>query len=197
MIPNTSPRARAVVLCATDLTNASRDALHAAVRFSSVPGGELHLVHVSSESLEERSTVEKVGAALATSLREIAPEAQASFHVSYGVPWRAIVQVAANVRADLLVVGTHSRKGLKRALLGSVASAVVERAPCPVYVARPADYAAAVPEIEPPCPDCIAVQFASAGEKLWCARHSEKHVHGHLHYAIPQGFGQGSQLLHP
>ena len=37
---------------------------------------------------------------------------------------------------DLVVLGSHGRTGLKRALIGSVAEAVVRHAPCPVLVAR-------------------------------------------------------------
>ena len=44
----------------------------------------------------------------------------------------AILQTAADVRADLIVMGTHGRTGLERFLMGSVAEQVVRRAPCPV-----------------------------------------------------------------
>ncbi len=47
-----------------------------------------------------------------------------------------LVSVAEEAKADLIVVGTHGRRGLKRALLGSVAESVVRTAPCPVLVVR-------------------------------------------------------------
>jgi hypothetical protein len=37
-------------------------------------------------------------------------------------------------------MGTHSRTGLRRVLLGSVAEAVMRRAPCGVFVIRPRDF---------------------------------------------------------
>jgi nucleotide-binding universal stress UspA family protein len=43
-----------------------------------------------------------------------------------------IVQRARDLAADLIVIGTHGRRGLAHALLGSVAERVVQRAPCPV-----------------------------------------------------------------
>ena len=43
-----------------------------------------------------------------------------------------IVQLAAERRVDLIVMGTHGRSGLKHLLLGSVAAKVVRLAPCPV-----------------------------------------------------------------
>jgi hypothetical protein len=46
-----------------------------------------------------------------------------------------------------------------------------------VFIVRPKDHAKAgrVPEIEPPCPECVAARRESQGQKLWCARHSERH----------------------
>ncbi len=48
-----------------------------------------------------------------------------------------IVDTAAEWRAELIVVGSHSRRGLERLLLGSVAEFVVRHAPCSVLVVRP------------------------------------------------------------
>jgi len=47
-----------------------------------------------------------------------------------------IVDEAKEWPADLIVMGSHGRTGLKRLLLGSVAHAVVSRAPCSVEVVR-------------------------------------------------------------
>jgi nucleotide-binding universal stress UspA family protein len=49
-----------------------------------------------------------------------------------GRPWEQIVAVAAETRADLIVMGTHGRRGVARALIGSVAEKVVRMAACPV-----------------------------------------------------------------
>ena len=43
-----------------------------------------------------------------------------------------ILQAAESVHADLIVIGTHGRRGVSRALLGSVAEAIVRTAHCPV-----------------------------------------------------------------
>ena len=53
-----------------------------------------------------------------------------------GDPRTEIVDTAIDVKADLIVMGTHGRRGLKRALLGSVAENVVRTAPCPVLLVR-------------------------------------------------------------
>jgi nucleotide-binding universal stress UspA family protein len=51
-------------------------------------------------------------------------------------PSRAIIDVARKLPASVVVMGTHARRGLGRAALGSVAMRVVHRAPCPVLVLR-------------------------------------------------------------
>ncbi len=53
-----------------------------------------------------------------------------------GRPAEAIIGVAADHQADLIVVGTHGRTGITRVLLGSVARNVMIHAPCSVLVAR-------------------------------------------------------------
>lgn len=47
-----------------------------------------------------------------------------------------ILDTAAQLDVDLLVMGTHGRTGLERFVLGSVAEQVIRRAPCPVTVVR-------------------------------------------------------------
>jgi len=47
-----------------------------------------------------------------------------------------IVELAREWKADLLVIGTHGRRGFSRMLLGSVAEGVVRMAPCPLLLVR-------------------------------------------------------------
>lgn len=49
-----------------------------------------------------------------------------------GDPPGALVRLAESENVDLIVIGTHGRTGLSRLLMGSVAEAVVRKAPCPV-----------------------------------------------------------------
>jgi len=56
--------------------------------------------------------------------------------VRSGDPRLAILDEAAAWEADLIVVGSHGRTGLKRMLMGSVAEYIVRHAPCSVEVAR-------------------------------------------------------------
>jgi nucleotide-binding universal stress UspA family protein len=49
-----------------------------------------------------------------------------------GVPWEEILSVITEVHADLVVMGTHGRRGIRHVLLGSVAEKVVRLSPVPV-----------------------------------------------------------------
>ncbi len=49
-----------------------------------------------------------------------------------GVAWSEINRAAKELGTDLLVMGTHGRRGVARALIGSVAEKIVRTAPCPV-----------------------------------------------------------------
>jgi nucleotide-binding universal stress UspA family protein len=47
-----------------------------------------------------------------------------------------IISYAREIKADLVVVGTHGRTGLSHLIIGSVAERVVRKAPCPVLSIR-------------------------------------------------------------
>jgi hypothetical protein len=120
-------------------------------------------------------------------------------HLRQSDPTLAIVQLAVDVEADLVVVGTHGRGWLAHFLLGSVAEGVVRRAPCPVLVVRPEGATAAnVPQIEPPCPDCLSSRKATEGAVFWCDRHREHHERAHTYHFTPfRDSHQSGMLFHP
>jgi nucleotide-binding universal stress UspA family protein len=116
-----------------------------------MPGAEPHL-----RSHEEAQ--EQARARLAQLLSDYTaqhpqlPLEKIAVYVTTGNPSDCIVTLASAVDADLIVLGTHSRHGLERILLGSVAEEVVRRAPCGVFVIRPRDFLEGekLPEIQPP-----------------------------------------------
>ena len=58
-------------------------------------------------------------------------------HVTFGRPFEEIVRFAKEHQIDLIVIGSHGRRGLSHLLLGSVAERVVRVAGCPVLTVRP------------------------------------------------------------
>ena len=59
-------------------------------------------------------------------------EMQVDTIVRQGVPWEEVHAVADEVDADMIVIGTHGRKGIARALLGSVAEKILRTSRRPV-----------------------------------------------------------------
>jgi len=103
-------------------------------------------------------------------------------HVRHEQPAREIAQLAADLEADLVVVGTHGRRGLSHLLLGSVAEGVIRLARCPVLVLRPKDVAQEAPAILPPCPACVNTRTSSGGAEFWCEQHRERHGQRHTYH---------------
>ncbi len=121
-------------------------------------------------------------------VQHVAAFKRAVTHVRVGRPAHEIAQLAADLDADMVVVGTHGRRGARRLLLGSVAEEVMRLSRCPVLVVRPKDHsseaAEKVPEIEPPCPLCLEVRRKTGGRELWCPRHKEKHGRRHTYHYV-------------
>jgi nucleotide-binding universal stress UspA family protein len=106
-------------------------------------------------------------------------------HLRLESPAHEIAQLASDLEADLVVVGTHGRRGASRLLLGSVAEGVVRLAPCAVLVVRekPSEDAT-IPKIEPPCPRCVETRRATGNRELWCAQHQERHGPRHTYHSF-------------
>ena len=139
------------VLVATDFSECSKTAVDAAIELAKRYDAALTLVHVveiptyayaGSEwmpfdptPLHEaaRETMQK---ALAD-VQKTMPSADAKLQPA-GPAWQRIIAVARDIGADLLVLGTHGRTGIKHALIGSVAERVVRHSPIPVLtICRP------------------------------------------------------------
>jgi nucleotide-binding universal stress UspA family protein len=56
--------------------------------------------------------------------------------VDFGSPSERILALATELQADLIVIGTHGRKGIQRLMVGSVAENVLRHAHCSVWVVR-------------------------------------------------------------
>jgi nucleotide-binding universal stress UspA family protein len=167
------------------------------------PSAEIHLVHIPDQLTHAFATAAMPNLEHAKQYLDArAKETQVASgrpvigHVVESEAASAIVQLAASLDADLVIVGTNDKHGPARWILGSVALKVAQRAACPVLMVRAKDHVHEhAPEIDPPCPDCLREQAASRGANLWCARHSEHHPRAHLHYEFAEGFGEGSSLV--
>jgi nucleotide-binding universal stress UspA family protein len=141
------------ILVPTDFSPPSERALELAIEFARRFGAELTLFHahelpayvfpdgvmpVSPEILLEleRSMNAELDR-LAARVR--AAGVPVSTKTGVGAHDVEIVRYASEMNADLIIMGTHGRTGLRHVLLGSVAEKVVRRAPCPVLTVRPTE----------------------------------------------------------
>lgn len=97
------------------------------------PDDELLLVRVGEPQRDERGELERYLSRLQERLQRALPVTPRTL-VVYGEPWEELPRLAREEAVNLLVMSTHSRTGLKRWLLGSVAEAVARLAPCPVWL---------------------------------------------------------------
>lgn len=127
------------ILIPSDLSGAARRARAWAERFAAPDAAyEALFVHEAAPvpvlGLPTPPMSRATRAALSARLKKILPGAGVEVHE--GDPVAAILRRGA--RKDLIAMCTHGRKGLDRALFGSVAEAVTRDAPCPVLVLRAA-----------------------------------------------------------
>ena len=149
------------ILVPTDFSKSSRNALTYGAAFAVRFGAELHLLHVVQDlalfipeavlvAPPPAPPVEQFAAAARTALERVITDLQRPGlairpEVVEGTPYEEIVRFARERAIDVVVIGTHGRKGLARLLLGSVAERVVREAPCAVVVVRPRETARSAP----------------------------------------------------
>lgn len=136
-----------LILVPTDFSENAEQALDYACALASKLGSTIRLVHavptppttlqvaLSEDVLvklvrEHSEALEK----LAEPRRAVASFGEASVEV--GDPRDTIVRTAKELGADLIVMGTHGRRGLSRVVMGSVAEDVIRHAACPVLTVR-------------------------------------------------------------
>lgn len=130
------------ILVPIDFSAASDAALDHARLFAQTGGSELHLLHATGERL---TPPHAPGAhAEPAALRQIRarfagddPPRRLKIRVVERVaPAQAILSYARSAAADLIVMGTHGRRGVAHLVMGSVAETVVRGAPCPVLTVQ-------------------------------------------------------------
>lgn len=133
----------------TDFSEPSRDALDAALSLSLSLGDapEVRVFHVGwsveredDPGMEKEKLAPALQAEVSRAVSRLGRSLPATLRteVLWGVsPAAMIVQHAEKAELDLLVLGTHGATGLKRFLIGSVASGVARQAPCPVLLVPP------------------------------------------------------------
>jgi nucleotide-binding universal stress UspA family protein len=139
------------ILFPTDFSEGSSPALQYAVDMAERYGAKLYLIHIIYDvvkatgwyvphvstdqmykDIEEgaKKELEKFG------LEELSGLKNLERSVRLGVPHEEIINFANKNKIDIIIMGTHGRKGIDRMLFGSTAAQVVRYAPCPVLTVR-------------------------------------------------------------
>jgi universal stress protein A len=136
------------ILVPTDFSDGAEQALDYAVDLAGKLGAKVHLLNVIGIP---SMGVPELGVAFAASMIESTvrtnhielgklasrrASADIDTLIRTGDACDSIIDVARQVDADLIVMGTHGRRGVRRALLGSIAEGVLRTAPCPVLTIR-------------------------------------------------------------
>jgi universal stress protein A len=135
------------ILHPTDFSPSASEALRIACSLARESGAKLILLHVAQRPVSNIAgmpvppppppTIDWSGLraeldALAAGIKNVSVESR----LLEGEPASTIVDLAREVGADIIVIGSHGRTGLSRVLLGSVAEHVVRMAGCPVLTVK-------------------------------------------------------------
>jgi nucleotide-binding universal stress UspA family protein len=134
------------VLVATDGSPTAACALEFAIARCCESGARLEVLTVrtlaqhgdsdapSGDHMDVQPVVERIAADAAESARALGVDA--SWHTAYGSPATVIAEAAEELAADLVVVGSHGRNRLERAVLGSVSQGLASSCSIPVTIVR-------------------------------------------------------------
>ena len=141
------------IVCALDLSEHSRQVAEYATMLAKMSGASIVAVyaaptltqytgfHVPPNTIDSfvGEIVSGAEKAMADFVAEHFPDVQVKAEVVVGYAAEEILSLAENEDADLIVMGTHGRKGIDRILFGSVAEKVVKNSSRPVLTIRPTD----------------------------------------------------------
>ena len=141
------------IVCALDLSEHSKLVAEYATMLAKMSGASIVAVyaaptltqytgfHVPPNTIDSfvGEIVSGAEKAMTDFVTEHFPEVQVKAEVVVGYAAEEILSLAENEDADLMVMGTHGRKGIDRILCGSVAEKVVKNSSRPVLTIRPSD----------------------------------------------------------
>lgn len=137
------------ILCPTDFSKSAEYAFEYALAIAARHGATVELLHVAHSSAYADDSIDEQGQTYDDTLRDRLQSIAASRSsddvkitvlVVDGTDYIEIVKRANAWPADLIVIGTHGRTGMKHLLIGSVAERVVRTASCPVCTVRHPKY---------------------------------------------------------
>lgn len=124
------------ILCAVEASKEGEQVIERAMQLASKFDSKIYLVSVISYTLLPKDYQAKLEEEIAPKMEAMAEKYNISkkrLSVKVGKPYQVICEKAEKIEADLIVLGTHSEKGL-RGMLGSTANGVANYAPCDLFL---------------------------------------------------------------
>jgi nucleotide-binding universal stress UspA family protein len=118
------------IVVGTDGSETAEGAVRAAAELAEKFGAELHAVSAPAPGSNVKDLLDRVSDKL------VSDDVDLTTHEASGDAAEAIIGVAEDVNADLIVVGSRGMSGVGRYLLGSVPDKVSHHAPCTVLIVR-------------------------------------------------------------
>jgi universal stress protein E len=144
-----------VVLAATDFSDVSLKAVKEGLKIAQQSDAEFHLLHIidSKDVPEDLISHVPEGSSLRQEINDEATRRLDAFvaslnvdrtqiqsHLSWGTPWQEIRRISKHQAADLIVIGTVGRSGIKGLLLGNTAERVLDTCDCSILTIKPDDF---------------------------------------------------------
>ncbi len=129
------------ILCPIDFSEPNQTANDYACLLASATKAEIVYLNVALGNFANNMYVDREQEEIDAlkQLKEIKPT-QAGIEFSHvvqiGMPAETIIEYARDNQIDLIVMATHGRTGLSRAIMGSIAESVVRKAECPVLAIK-------------------------------------------------------------
>jgi len=145
VVPNGTTVGWKTIVLATDGSKYSAAAAEHAITFAKAYGGELRVISVvdvpTEFYAEAPAAVEDLVRKAKGFVADVKKRAEAAgvkteTFVGEAEAYQAINNLAREQKADMIVLGSHGRTGLRRLLMGSVTEKVIGYAPCPVLVVK-------------------------------------------------------------
>ena len=128
------------ILVSIDLFPGSHQVFGKAVELAEQHDAKLCVIHVEPRPLQAAGSpkVHQLENSTGHKIRDLAERyniSQQNTHIAFGDPESEILDYAKNIKADLIVIGSHGKRGLRK-LLGSTSNAVLNNAPCHIYLVK-------------------------------------------------------------
>jgi len=142
------------ILCPTDFSDASRNAMDTALEFAIQFSAELWILH-AVEPIQTmpapanfplpghyKACIDGATQKIESIIKkQVQDKCRVKVCVDMAAAAEKIIQIAGDEAIDFIVIATHGESALHQLLFGSVAEKVIRRAPCPILIVRDSQHA--------------------------------------------------------